>query len=143
MKHQTLAQLQAIADVKPLAQSPVMTRRQRIERWAELLERHPGRCLGALAGTERLRLDARQAARADGSPISVALEDPLLKAAGLRNDTYGEALRFFELSDWQLHEIVCSCHVGATMQSKWAAARVRRTVNGSRFLAWLRTVLLH
>ncbi|TJX31685.1 MAG: hypothetical protein E5W21_30815, partial [Mesorhizobium sp.] len=69
----------------------------------------------------------RQAARADGSPISVALEDPLLKAAGLRNDTYGEALRFFELSDWQLHEIVCSCHVGATMQSKWAAARVRRT----------------
>jgi hypothetical protein len=48
--------------------------------------------------------------RGDGSPISVAFEDPVLRAAGLENDNYGEAKRFFELTDGQLHEIICYCH---------------------------------
>jgi hypothetical protein len=53
--------------------------------------------------------------------------------------SYSEAKRFFELSDWQLHEIACSCHTGATMQAGWAAGGVvRGIVNGSKILAWLR-----
>ncbi|TIS85729.1 hypothetical protein [Mesorhizobium sp.] len=138
MKHQTLDQLQTIAEVEPLATYPIMTRQQRIERWAELLEQHPTRCLGALRGTEHLYAEAREHARSEGSPLTVAFEDPVLRAMGLKDDTYGEAKRFFELSDWQLHRIVCHCHVGATMQASWAAARVRRTIAGNRFLTWLR-----
>ena len=143
MKHQTLDQLHTIAEVQPLATYPIMTRKQRIERWAELLEQNPGRCLGTLTGTEYLNAEARDVARGAGSPITVAFEDPVLRALGLRDDTYGEAKRFFEMTDWQLHEIVCNCHVGATMQARWAAARVRATIGRNRFLAWLRAAIVH
>ncbi|MER9948921.1 hypothetical protein [Mesorhizobium sp. M0047] len=143
MKHQTLHELRTIADVNPLAQSAIMTRTQRIERWAELLERQPARCLGALTGTEHLHPKVRAETRTAGSAITVAFEDPLLRASGLQGDSYGEAKRFFKLSDGQLHDIVCSCHIGATMQASWAAARVRKTIPGSRLIAWLRNVLVH
>jgi hypothetical protein len=139
MKHQTLDQLQVVAEVEPLATFPIMTRNQRLERWAELLDRHPERSLGALAGTEYLTPAVREKTRGDGSPVTVAFEDPVLRALGLQNDTYGEAKRFFELTDWQLHNIVCDCHVGATMQARWAATRVRAVLRGNfRFFAWLR-----
>jgi hypothetical protein len=137
MKHQTLDQLHAVARIESLAAYSAMTRNQRIERWAELIEQHPERCLAAFTGTEHLHPEARATVRGEGSAIAVAFEDPVLRAAGLKNDTYGEAKRFFELSDWQLHDIVCDCHVGATMKARWAAARVRATI-GNGFLAWLR-----
>ncbi|TPN51341.1 MULTISPECIES: hypothetical protein [unclassified Mesorhizobium] len=141
MKHQTLDQLHAIADINPLV--PLETKAEKIERWAELLDKNPLRCLAALTGTEYLYPAMREEARAPGSPLTVAFEDPLLRASGLQSDTYGEARRFFELSDWELHEIVCSCHAGATMQASWAAGRVRRIITGNRFLAWLRSRFMH
>ncbi|MCQ8873641.1 hypothetical protein NP945_17545 [Mesorhizobium sp. LMG17149] len=143
MEHQTLSQLQTIAEVEPLSTYPIMTRQQRIERWAELLEQHPERRLTALTGTEYLKREARDAARGEGSPITVAFEDPLLRALGLKDDTYGAAKRFFELSDGELHDIVCSCHVGTTFRGQWAAARVRRAIGGNRFLKWLRERVWH
>ncbi|ESY73877.1 hypothetical protein NKH57_29690 [Mesorhizobium sp. M1050] len=143
MKHQTLNQLQTIAEVEPLSTYPIMTRQQRIERWAELLAEHPERRLRALIGTERLKRKDRDAVRCEGSPITVAFEDSVLRALGLKDDTYGEAKRFFELTDWQLHDVVCSCHVGSMMTGQWAAARVRRTIGGNRFLNWLRQRMRH
>lgn len=141
MKHRTLDQLHSVADVNPL--SRLMTRTEKIERWAELLDRNPSRCLTALTTTEHVHLDIREEAREAGSPLTVAFEDPLLRASGLQSDTYGEAKRFFELSDWQLHEIVCSCNVGATMPASWAAGRVRRIITGSGIFAWLRSRFVH
>ncbi|MER9296466.1 hypothetical protein NKI38_08195 [Mesorhizobium sp. M0621] len=143
MKHQTLDQLQAVAVIESSAAYPAMTRNQRIERWAELLERNPERRLGAFSGTEHLHPEARATVRGEGSAIAVAFEDAVLRASGLRDDTYGEAKRFFELNDWQLHDIVCDCHVGATMTARWAAARVRAMIGGNRFLAWLRQRIMH
>lgn len=143
MKHQTLDQLQTIAEVEPFSTYPIMTRQQRMERWADLLEEHPERRLGALTGTEHQRGEDRNAIRSENSPITVAFEDPILRSLGLKNDTYGEAKRFFELTDWQLHDIVCSCHVGTTMRGQWAAARVRRTINENRFFRWLRERMWH
>ncbi|MDX8523660.1 hypothetical protein RFM68_03995 [Mesorhizobium sp. MSK_1335] len=143
MKHQTSHELQSVAVIDRLGLIPLATRTQRIERWAELLDRNPLRCLAALAGTEYVDPEVRAGARAAGSPLAVAFEDPLLRAAGLQSDTYGEAKRFFELSDWQLHDVVCSCHAGATMQASWAAARVRRLISGNRVLAWLKSRLVH
>lgn len=90
-----------------------MTRTQRIERWAELLDQHPERHLAAFTGTEYLHSEERGRVRGEGSAIAVAFEDLVLRASGLKDDTYGEAKRFFELSDWQLHDIVCDCHIGA------------------------------
>lgn len=143
MKHQTAHELQSVAVIDRLGPIPLVTKRQRMERWAALLDRNPVRRLAALVGTEYVDPEVRAGARAAGSPLTVAFEDPLLRAAGLESDTYGEARRFFELSDWQLHEVVCSCHVGATIQADWAAARVRKLINGNRFFAWLRSRLLH
>ncbi|CAN7352101.1 hypothetical protein LJR234_002134 [Mesorhizobium amorphae] len=143
MKHQTLDQLQSVADVHAEATPLIATRGQRLERWAQLLEQNPDRCLGALAGTEYISAEVRDRMRSAGSPITVAFEDPIFRAQGLKEDTYGEAKRFFELTDWQLHEIVCHCHVGATMPARWAATRVRAAVSGRfGFFAWLRGVFM-
>ena len=50
----------------------------------------------------------------------------MLRSAGLTNDTFGEVARFFGLSHWQLHEVVCNCHFGETVAAEAVAARVRR-----------------
>jgi hypothetical protein len=59
-------------------------------------------------------------------------EDPVLRSAGLTNDTFGEVARFFGLSHWQFHEVVCDCHFGETVASEAVAARVRR-LSGQSF----------
>ncbi|CCV05314.1 conserved hypothetical protein [Mesorhizobium metallidurans STM 2683] len=105
-----------------------MNRTRRLVRWSELLEREPSRLLTALTGTEYRAPPERGVMRGDGSPISVALADPILRDEGLKDDSYGEAKRFFELTDNQLHEIVCYCHVGETMQSSRAALSVRAAI---------------
>ncbi|RWA84504.1 hypothetical protein [Mesorhizobium sp.] len=140
MKHQTLEELHAVAEVD--AACSVMTRSQRLEHWAALLERFPDRCLRALPGTEYMRLDVRDKAQGLESPLSIAFADPMLRAQGLRNETYGEARRFFELSDWQLHAIVCHCHVGATMKAGWVAVQVRAaTKQDGKLFGKLRQVI--
>ena len=136
MKHQTLEELLSIADVHPRPTHVPMTRNQRLERWAELLEKNPGRALAALEGTEHQSWRSRHVCRAGDSPITVAFEDPLLRAQGMQNDTYGEAKSFFELSDARLHEIVCDCRTGSTMQASRAARQVRKAV-GFQFASWL------
>ncbi len=126
MRHQTLDHLHAVAEVNTAL--PVMSRIQRLTRWAELLERDPGRLLTALVGTEYRARAERDVMRGDGSPISVAAADPVLHGEGLKDDSYGSAKRFFELTDHQLHEIVCYCHVGDLMQASRAALSVRQAI---------------
>ena len=130
MKHQTLEQLQTVAEVHPGQQRLVMTRGERLESWAGLLEKEPDRQLGTLAGTEYQPAGTRLTMRSAGSAITVAFDDAVFRADGLENDTYGEAKRFFELTDWQLHDIVCYCHFGATMRAGTAARRVRAAIGG-------------
>jgi hypothetical protein len=141
MQHKTLEDLQRVAAVYPDQSSPAMTRSGRLQRWAELLEREPSRRLGALHGTEYQPGDIRDMMRSIGSPLSVAFEDPVLRAEGLTGDNYGEAKRFFELTDRQLHNIVCYCHHGMTMTAETAARQVRAAIGGSGnpgMFAWLR-----
>ena len=128
MKHVTVEELQHVAVVHPDQCRPPVTRRERLERWAELLERGSNRRLSTLHGTEFQRRRRRDEMRGDGSPISVAFDDPVLRAEGLTGDTYGEARRFFELSDRQLHNIVCYCHAGAAVSARTAAHRVRAAI---------------
>src|SRR5215207_333980 len=106
MQHKTQEQLQRVAAVYPNQARPAMTRSERLERWVELLDREPGQRLSTLSGTEYQRSDARDKMRSVDSPLSVAFEDSVLRAEGLAGDTYGDAQRFFELTDRQLHNIV-------------------------------------
>lgn len=130
MKHQALEQLQIVAKVDQDYPRQAMSRSERLERWAELLEQDPNRRLSTLLQTEYQPVRARAAMRGDSSPISVAFEDPVLRAAGLENDSYGEAKRFFELTDRQLHEVICYCHFGATVKAATAARHIRAALNG-------------
>ena len=130
MKHQTLDQLQVVAEVEGHPQ--IMSRVERLERWAQLLERNPERRLSTLHQTEYQPDSARAVMRNDDTAISVAFEDQILRDAGMKNDSYGEAKRFFELTDEQLHEVICYCHFGATVSAGTAARHIRAVAEGKQ-----------
>jgi hypothetical protein len=67
----------------------------------------------------------RRALRADDSLLSVAFNDPYLRAEGLAGDTMGHAVAFFGISERQMHDIVCFCHHGPTIAANTAAAQIR------------------
>ena len=102
-----------------------MAKHERLERWATLLARHPGRHLSSLEEIEYGTVSEQQAKRADDSALSVAFADPVLREEGLESDRVGDAARFFELSHWEIHQLACSCHYGRTMSAGTAALRVR------------------
>jgi hypothetical protein len=129
MKHQALEQLQVVAKVDQ-GYPKTMSRTERLERWAELLESNPDRRLFTLHQTEYQTSGARDVMRGDDTPISIAFKDPILREAGLKSDSYGEAKRFFELTDGQLHDVICYCHFGATVSAATAARHVRAVLAG-------------
>jgi hypothetical protein len=121
MEHKTLAELERTAETTPMP----LTRTERLQRWAAALAKLGSARLNSLLRTEYVAPEALAAVRAENSPLSVAARDPALRVAGLENDTFGEAMRFFELSEHDLHRIVCYCHYGETMSAEEAAHRVR------------------
>ncbi|MDP9813488.1 hypothetical protein J2W42_006362 [Rhizobium tibeticum] len=132
MKHQTLEQLQTIADIDQAYPHRIMSRSERLERWVELLEMSPHRRLATLYQTEHQPTSVLSLLRSDNSPISVAFEDPILRAAGLEDDTYGQGKRFFGLTDGELHNVLCYCHFGATVSAATAAHYVRGILGAER-----------
>ena len=127
MKHSSTEQLLEIAEMKTAA---LLTRGERLERWAELLEREPLRRLRTLEGTEWQLQAQKSLMRADGSPLTVAYNDPLLRAAGLQSDTLGDAMRFFELSEDEAHHVVCYCMHGRTVEGRAATKAIRAIAAG-------------
>jgi hypothetical protein len=121
MEHQRLNELRCIADVRLAS----MTRRERLERWAESLDREPLRLLKSLEEIEFRSRAERHMMRADNSPLTVAFEDPVLRAEGLSSDRLGDAIKFFELSEGQAHRVLCSCLNGQATQARTIAPRVR------------------
>jgi hypothetical protein len=129
MEHKSVEQLKQIAAYcgdQP-RQEP-MSQRERLERWAALLERQGCQALNAFDGTEHRVLELRNRMRCAGSPITVAFTDPVLRDEGMKSDTYGEAKRFFGLSDFELHSVICDCHYGSTISATAAAWRVRNII---------------
>lgn len=124
MEHKPLSELSHVADLKP-STPPVLTKRERLDRWAELLEREPDRILRTLDEIEWKPKAVRLAMRADNSALSVAYADPVLRTAGLASDRFGDAVNFFQISEHDAHIVLCSCHGGASMRSEEAARRVR------------------
>ena len=122
MKYKNLEQIAHEADVHPAVG---MSRRERLERWANLLAQQPERRLCAIEGTEFGTRPERLAKRADGSPITVAFQDPVLRAAGLCGDRVGDAVDFFELSERAVHHLICYCHHGRTVSAGAVAALLR------------------
>ncbi|KSV71070.1 hypothetical protein N183_28200 [Sinorhizobium sp. Sb3] len=131
MQHQTRERLQEIADVHANMEHRELTRSERLARWIELLEETPDRCLNTLSETEYQPTAVRDSMRSEDSPLTVAFEDAVLRANGLRDDTYGETKRFFGLSDLEMHQLVCSCHSGDTVRADAVAECVRAVAEPS------------
>ena len=128
MLYRSLDRIAAEADIlttPDLPRTPGLSRRERLERWAESLGREPGRRPRAQHGIEYGTPYERLTCRADGSPLAVAYADPVLRAAGLEGDTVGDAAEFFDLSHEQLHGLLCFCHHGGTVSASTASAQVR------------------
>ncbi|WP_104667096.1 hypothetical protein [Ensifer adhaerens] len=125
MKHQSRERLVGIAGVREDMQRNALTREERLQRWADLLDQMPDRRLNTLFETEFQPISTRDSMRRESSPLEVAFEDPLLRKEGLNDDSYGEAKRFFGLSDIEMHQLVCSCHTGETVRSGTVAECVR------------------
>jgi hypothetical protein len=143
MKHVVPEELNVLVRADPDYPRYALARTERLERWIELLERNPKRRLSPFYQTEFQAAGTRDAMRAEDSALAVAFEDPYLRASGLANDSYGEAKRFFEITDRQLHRMVCYCHVGAGISAGTTARYVRRLLppkQTGRF-GWLRNFL--
>jgi hypothetical protein len=127
MEYKTLSELSGEAEisVEPVLARAPLRKRERLERWATLLERAPQRQLSSVEEIEYGTTSEQDAKRADNSALSVAFADPVLRAQGLSSDRVGTAAEFFELSHWEIHQLVCSCHYGRTMAAGTAAMRVR------------------
>ena len=120
--HADLARVAKIYDAEAPAQP--ISKDERLRRWINLLEENPGRKLQTLYETEFQPPIVRDAMRADNSAISVAFEDPILRREGLRGDTYGDAKKFFGLSDREIHFTLCFCLGGSAMSAGTAARRL-------------------
>ncbi len=109
-----------------------MSRAERLERWADAPERR-GHTVRALRAMEFVPWREARAMRADGSALSVAFADPVLRTGGLQGDRYEDAVALFGLRDDEAHYILCSCHAGGeTTSTRPAAARVRETARWRR-----------
>jgi len=140
MEHRPLSELGTIADLKP-SDAPVLSKRERLDRWAELLEREPDRLLRTLDEIEWKPKAVRLAMRADDSALTVAFKDPVLRTAGLLSDRFGDAVNFFQISEHDAHIVLCSCHGGQFMRAEEAARRVRGIRSPSLwslYFGWLR-----
>jgi len=130
MEHQPLRHIRDIADVgtvPPLSDARLLEgRRARLERFAEILERDPGRTFMTLEEIEFVPRKLRAGIRADNSPLSFAYADPVLRASGLTGDTFGEARAFFDMSTGEAHHLLCSCVNGRTVKAGPTAKRLRR-----------------
>lgn len=137
MKHVSPTDIQSTAS--PQAPPPPrMTRRERLERWADILEKKSGP-IAALRQIEYLSNDMRRAYRDPNSPLTVAYEDPILRDDGLGGDTLGEVSDYFEMTNEDTHRLLCDCHYNGTMTGPGLAARLRHYARrGDRSGLWER-----
>jgi hypothetical protein len=126
MEHRSLDKIKDVADILPQwSRARRLSKVEKLECWAAALEREGDRQLSTLFQVEYASPARRARLRADGSLLTVAYNDPRLRAEGLAGDTLGDAVAFFGLSDRQLHEIVCFCHHGPIIAANTAAAQIR------------------
>jgi hypothetical protein len=134
MEHKTLDKLRHVAEIVPNWRDPrPLTKAERLEWWADALKREGGRRLTTLFEVEYQPPAKRVGLRADDSLLTVAFNDPRLRAEGLAGDTVGDAVAFFGISERELHEIVCFCHHGPTIAADTAAAQIRGAATRQRY----------
>lgn len=133
MEHKDLDYLRSVADIQPKPLTP----QERLDRWISLLESDPNRRLNSLGEIEYKPPVERALVREDNSPLTIAYQDPILRADGLASDRLGDAMRYFGLTDGQAHYALCSCLSGHTAE---AGAFARRLRNVTGDAAWRQAI---
>jgi hypothetical protein len=124
MRRQSIEQLNGIAKVTP-AQGEGLSKRARMRRWAELLDRLGQQSLTPLSSVEYYAERERSQLRGDYTPIALAYADPVLRGEGLSGDTFGDAQTFFGLNGADAHYLLCDCHYQGRMDGRTVAKRLR------------------
>ena len=144
MERATLDHLSTKATVfRGYPQAGAQSQQQRLDRWSWLLGRDPHRLLSTFPGTEFMDPKIRDAMRCANTAITVAFEDPILREAGLADDSYGTAKAFFGLSDAQMHWILCYCHHGTAIHAGVLTSVVRAGIPRAPrvgVVGWLRLI---
>jgi hypothetical protein len=130
MEYRTLDEISRVAQVE--SGFGKMSRRERLKRWATVLERYEGR-LRPLMRIEYLSEQERRELRGENTPLTVAYKDPVLREEGLTSDRLGSAMAFFQLTEHAAHHLLCDCHYRGTMTAAGVAARVRSIANRITF----------
>lgn len=102
-----------------------MTRHDRLERWATVLERSAPQNLTPFRDVEFMPAALRTELQAANSPLAIAYQDPVLRRAGLESDRFGDGAAFFGLSRYQAHRVLCSCGYFGAMRATEVARRIR------------------
>ncbi len=131
MEFKSIADLRSIAEITPAV--PKLTRAQKIAIWVDALNKDPGRILHPLPEIEWVAPAQRASLRVEGSPLTVAFNDPALRAAGLVSDQLGDGLAFFEMTEAEAHDTLCSCRYGRTMTAGAASRRIGKLKGGGLF----------
>lgn len=100
---------QLLPDEVALLARPVMTRRDKLLRFAEIVRAHRDRPFGLYHNLEGYAPEQLQHIGIRGSAFEAAAADPILHNAGLLGESVADAQRFFELSRHELHELSCDC----------------------------------
>jgi hypothetical protein len=108
---------------------PVMTRQEKLLRFAELVRTTPNQFV-IFSNLEHYYPHQWDGIRMDHSAFAMAALDPVFRNAGLRDDTVGSAVRFFELSRDELHAFSCDC--GGIITNDFMAARIEKIAQDSR-----------
>ena len=133
MKHETLDELRLRAELLPANdQIQKMSRRERLRRWADVLDQHPGH-LRPFVRIEYLSPRERRELRGEETPLAIAFSDPILRADGLQSDSLGDGLAYFDIPEQTGHRLLCDCHYSGTMTGENVAARVRAIAQGGIF----------
>ncbi len=133
MKHAAVEELKPIASVvSSPSVSRVDVRRDRLERFATLLEAHNA-SVRLFTQLEALTERELRSLRSDCSPLTVAFSDPVLRSQGLKSDAYIDAVAFFDITAREAHYLLCDCHyVTRHPSSQLIATRARSLADHSR-----------
>jgi hypothetical protein len=103
---------------------PPVTKRQRLHRFADVIQSGPSRPLHLFINLEYRDAGEWKYLSHPGSPFALAAQDNVLYAAGLRSGSVGDAQRIFELSREELAEF--SCVRGGSINNNEMAERIER-----------------
>jgi len=106
--------------------SEAMSRREKLERWATVLEDCGATSLRPFHDLEFIAARDQDGLRVANSPLAMAYRDALLRQSGLGSDRFGDGVEFFGLSRRQAHRVLCSCGYLGTMRGTEVARRMRK-----------------